>query len=273
MEFKYRFLAFIKKRYLYLLISWLVALYALYAYVIRGIPFFADSTWAGPLLMFLIFLISGSAYMLSVRKITRSLTDILEEGCDPEKYLLIYRYIIHRLHRKGKRLHFSYFLGYSTGLIAAGRYSDALDVLKKIKGFGSGKSGLNGTVLYFNCLCEANIGLGRMDKAREAYKGLEKSYLSLKPGGDISRSNLFYSKSYIIKMSQNGFKGTEKFFNSMFAEAKSNRERTAAKFYLGEVFLHNGDKARAKEEFGYVAENGNKLHIAGEAKERIAQMA
>src|SRR5690349_8903433 len=136
MEFKYRLLAFLKKRLIYVIIFWLAALYAFYSYVLLGIAFFAENPYAAGLLMSLIFIISGIAYRFTVNNITKNIKDIIEDRCDPEEYLRIYRYIIHRLRRKGKPLNPSYFLDYSYGLLASGKFQDALDVLNSIKGFG-----------------------------------------------------------------------------------------------------------------------------------------
>lgn len=272
MDFKYRFLAFVKKRYLYLLIFWAVFLYVLYAYVLKSTALFAANQYAGLLLILLVFLVSLSAYMLVTRKIFNDLWKILEERCDPDEYLRIYRFIIHKLRRKGKSLHFSYFLGYSEGLIAAGKYQDALDVLKTIKGFGKDKKGLRGAASYYNCLCAAYLGLGKADKAREAYKGIEKSFAAMKEGGGVSGYS-FISKSYLLKMAQNNYKGAGKFFESMSGDAIAKRDRMNGMFYLGEVSLRIGDKARAKEAFENVISDGGKLHIAQEAKEKFSQLA
>lgn len=269
MEFKFRVFVFLKKRYIYVFAILLAALYLLYTYVLLRSGFFAANAWFGPFIMFLVFLIIASAYRLSVSRIYARFKSILWERCDPEEYLRISRYIIHSLRRKKRPLNFSYFLDYAAGLIAAGRFSDALDVLRSVKGFGGGKKGVAGTVEYFDELCETCLGLGKTDKAREAYSNLEKSFARLIPGRDISGSFRFYSKSVLIKMALGNFKGAEKFFVSMFERARYGRERAFSKYYLGEVYLHNGDKARAKEAFEYTAANGNKLFIAGEAKRKL----
>lgn len=268
MDFKYRSFVFMKKRYIYLLIFLVAVLYVLYVYELQKIAFFAENPYAGSLLMFLVFLVASVSYMSITKKISRSLEDILSDRCDPEEYMRIYRYIIHRLRKKGKSQHFLYFLSYSSGLLAAGKYSDALEVLSQIKGFGRSKNSLYGAALYYNYLCGAYIGLGKIDKARDAYKGLEKSCSA----GVNLGSNVFISKSYIIKMAQKSFTGAEKFFVKMFEEARSSFERATAKFYLGEVFRNNGDTIRAKEAFEYVISNGNKLHIVEEAKEYIRKI-
>jgi hypothetical protein len=272
MDTKYRFLAFLKKRYIALLVILLLVVYALYTYVLKASPFFAANPYLNILLVFLISLVFCSAYRFTIKGISKSINKILSERCDPDEYLRIYRYIIHALHRKKKPLHFSYFLGYSEGLIAAGKYQDALDVLNSIKGFGTGKKRLEGIASYYDDLCAAYLGLRKTDKAREAYKGVEKSFEAMKPGNEVSGYS-FISKSFLIKMAQNGYKGSEKFFARMFEEARTNHNRVKAMFYLGEIFLHNGDAARAKEAYGFVEANGNKLYIASEAKERLSGLA
>lgn len=272
MEFKYRFLAFLKKRFFALAIVLVLVVYALYTYVLRVSAFFTVNQFLSVLAVFLLTLVFCSAYMIAIKSISKKLNTILAEQCDPDKYLLIYRYIIHRLHKKKKPLDFSYFLGYSEGLIAAGKYQDALDVLNSIKGFGSGKKRSEGIASYYNCLCAAYLGLKKTDKAREAYKGIEKSFAAMKQGGEV-RGYSFISKSYLIKMAQNGYKGAEKFFDRMSEESNTKLNRITAKFYLGEVFSHNGDLQRAKSEFEYVLANGNKLYIVEEAKDRLSHIS
>jgi len=80
---------------MYLLVCWLLALYAFYAYVLLRIAFFAASPFAGPLLILLISLVSYIAYSLVIRALSKNLKDIIAERCDPEEYLRIYRFIIH----------------------------------------------------------------------------------------------------------------------------------------------------------------------------------
>lgn len=272
MDTKYRFLAFLKKRYLALLIALVLGVYVLYTFVLKASAFFAANQYLSVLAVFLISLFFCSIYMLTVKGISKSLNRILFERCDPDEYLRIYRYIIHTLHRKGKPLHFSYFLSYSEGLIAAGKYQDALDVLNSIKGFGSGRNRYKGIAAYYNNLCAAYLGLGKTDKARESYKGIEKSFAAEKQGGEV-RGYSYISKSFLIKMQQSAYKGTENFFRNMSEEARTKLERLTAKYYLGEVCLHNGSTSGAKEAFEYVTANGNKLHIVEEAKERLSAIA
>ena len=272
MELKYRVYVILKKRYVYLLVILLAALYLLYSYVLSRDAFFASNPYAAPFLTFLIFFACGTAYRLFISVVYSKFKSILYARCDPGEYLRVCRYIIHNMRKKGRPQHFSHFLDYSAGLIAAGRFSDALDVLAKVGGFGTGRKGLSGTVAYFDQICEASLGAGKTDKAREAYKNLEKSYAALNPGADMSGSARYFSKSVLIKMAQGNYKGAEKFFSGMYEKARNNLERAYAKFRLGEVYLHNGDARRAREAFGYVAENGNKLYIADLARERLLNL-
>ena len=71
---------------------------------------------------------------------------------------------------------------------------------------------------------------------------------------------------------QGNFDSAEEVFKVAYELAKNKRMKVYAKYNLGGIYLHYGRTDEAKEALEYVINNGNKLAVAGKAREMLEGM-
>lgn len=213
-----------------------------------------------------------------VRKIKnqqlKEINDLLFMQCDPEPFIKIYKDHISHFDRSSNERHYLYcMLNLSSGLIAAGRYDDAREVLDKCKPSNNDRYAKLSDISRIHNLCYSCIKQGRTDEAENFLDELIKSMAELSEEDRQKYQDYLKSVQNGINVAKGIFDNAENSYNEAYDEAANNYGKASAKFGLGKVYLHFGDTTRAKEAFEYVVEYGNKLHIAEEAKEYLKQIA
>jgi hypothetical protein len=80
--------------------------------------------------------------------------------------------------------------------------------------------------------------------------------------------NNFYNN-----ISQGNYTDSESIIQKLLSSVKTERERVIFKFNLGKIYMHFSEVEKAKNEFGYVIEHGNKLAIVQLAVKQINSIA
>lgn len=276
MNINSRILIFLQKRLYAILFCWVIALYALYFYLLRGLPFFYESSFT-PLLFFAVGLAAFYALLLRVMKYqTEKINKIYTDDCDPQTFTAVCRDMLSKFSGMKRRINLSFVkINICAGLLGLGEYQEALQIMSGITLNTETKTGKIIATVYHNNICSVYIELGDLEKAMHHISEMQKALAGLKENNRIKK--IFDVRCRVlqarIKMAEGNYDNAESVFTWAFDRMASENGRVGIKYTLGEVYLHNGDKERAREAFEYVVAHGNKLHIVEEAKKYLQQIA
>jgi hypothetical protein len=200
---------------------------------------------------------------------------LLNEQCDPDAYLLKTQKLLDRAIRWGTTAEeLTWRMTVATGLIAAGRYHEALYTLPDHRLFRNSRRGrLQQAFCHHNGFA-VFLGLGMTDAARQALTMMHGAVGGLKPGKAQERLSHLYRLYYArYSMAQGDFDGAEAVFREAIDKAENNYARISATLELGRVYAHFGRADEARQAFEYVLSHGNKLYAVAQAREALAALA
>ena len=227
-------------------------------------------SWMSFVVFCIMVLISYTPIILVQIKNQRIINNLLKE-CDPDPFIEAYTYISQRL--AGKKGNNYYYILLSIGLVSSGRFDEALRMLEKCGSFVQNRAGRYQKALYHISLFDVYLGLENKDKAAY-HHNICRERIPMLPSKKI-RSALTLGcdrNVYEMRMAGGDFNGTEDVFLDALKNAKSNYERVSAQYTLGRIYAHAGQIDKARAAFAYAAENGNKLYVAAQAREKLAEM-
>jgi tetratricopeptide (TPR) repeat protein len=200
--------------------------------------------------------------------------DLLNKDCDPEAFGKIYKEIFERRSKKNKPCPNWCYINLSTALIESGAYDEAAGILAYIKYFESNKKGNVECLIYNSNLISIFLHRNEIDRALEILNKSKKiiDVLRIKEKERVQWNSLYKRWTYLTHIHQGNFLNAESVFSSEFENAKTNFARVNAMFTLGIIFMHFNDFKKAKIEFEYVVQHGNKLFIATKARELLNNM-
>lgn len=272
MERKYRLLILLLKRTNIIVFLFAALIAALSFFIFVSIPVIKDDIFLPYLLSFSVILLLYYCFGLLVSKQYSIINSILIRECDPEPFIAGYNYIISELIKKARinpNLDYCY-VNLSAGLIAAGRYEEALDTLGNYSAFNNSSSKKLCNFMYYNNLCHVNLRLGRTEEAENNLDRLIKALAHCSQKQYKKFEKYLKISQYEVNIAKGVFDYAEKVFIEAFGNASSNYERVNSKYYTGLIRLNSGDIVRSKEAFQYVIEYGNKLKIVEEAKKYLS---
>ncbi len=273
MDINYRPLIFLYKHSKELVIGWIIAAGAVYILYFNNLPIFHKYPALMLLYCFIVIPLPYAAVPMYARTLSNRINGILFNDCDPAPYIGVYEHIIAGFKDMNQpRMLPNLQISLSSGLAAAGRYSEAYEILNQFSISGSGRAKNISRIVYHNNLLLVCLKLGLVDEAEENLDLLIKAVATLKPSDYNKYKRHHLRAQYGVNMARGIYDYAEKAFNELFETSESNFERAAAKFSLASVYVHFGDIPRAKEALEYVVTHGNKLHIVEEAKESLAQL-
>ncbi|MEM5768195.1 MAG: tetratricopeptide repeat protein, partial [Bacillota bacterium] len=161
----------------------------------------------------------------------------------------------------------------SAGLIAAGRYHEALYTLPDHRLFRNSRWGKLQQAVCHNNGFAALIELKMTDAARQSLTLMYGAVEGLKPGKAQDRlSRLCRLNDAEYAMALGRFDGAEAVFREAVDKAESNYERVSAMLDLGLVHAHFGRTDEAREAFEYVIAHGNMLYAVAQARKALAAL-
>ena len=202
----------------------------------------------------------------------RSYFKILYDNCDAVKY-------IKKLRRRNKN---DVSVGYrynnmlraylALGLYYGGFFDEAKRVLEEIA--ASPQMNRNIKMLYTQLgflmavqgrnYDTAEKQLGDMENLITTHKH-RKGYMT-----KLQNSVAYYR--FILRLKQGEFAGAEEVLNRQLRTATRRLSRVSISCYLADVYVHNGDKEKAVTSLEYAVQNGNNLHIASLAKQKLHEL-
>ena len=272
---KYRLMAGIIRNYRKIRLAVMIVMLAMYVIL-------ADYVYLPVWVALIVSVISAAILIFALRtylKYAYRRIDIsISDGCDPGPFIDAYSHLIVRVEKgvamKGSAL----WVRLSTGLFAAGRFSDALTALKKCELFTRTRSlkdsGRQLKMIYHANLCFGYLAQDNIENAQRQRSAFEKEMFLLKAR---SKKRPVVQRTYrnmtcLLRMAGGDYDGAEEVFLEALKDAKSNYERVSAQYTLGKIYTNAGQKDKARGAFTYAAENGNKLYIAVQAREKLAEM-
>jgi len=247
--------------------TWIfMALGLLTAVILVVLYYFAglDLMWA--ILIFLavllIFQMGFDNYYM--RKMSLETNKALDMGCDPETFLekteIIKKYV-YKNRGKGAVI---CTLNTGAGLVCAGRYQEAIDMLKTIED----SKVVNGSTyaLFLAHMANAKIGLEQYNEAKEDLNILKTT--KFLPG-----KRMYSFAAYKIRMRYDMLEGAEEFFKGILeSSSATNKEKAESAYELGVLYEREGDVKKAREMYKECSKIGNKMIYASLAQDRLGRI-
>jgi hypothetical protein len=116
--------------------------------------------------------LSSVCGLLVTHRFNKKIVSIIEEECDPVRFITVLMPLLQKTRPK-THIRASLQLDLSMGLIADGRFDEALALLRTIV-IGRGRAGFMECAAYFYNLCAAFLEAGNLDDARHALDDLTR---------------------------------------------------------------------------------------------------
>lgn len=263
----------IQKYYRFYLIGWIIVIILASRFLPYNLYIGATSwEYKLPLFVVSIFIFHGLIKLI-MTCVSRNIGSVLYRDCDPIKFTNIQRIIISELQKlKRSRDLTVCHLYICTGLIANGEYEEAFHELEQCGSFRHNKKGTILRCVFYMNHCLVSIHKYETAIAKNYLDLMKKEMAWLKHRSKKRMLKSYLLVSQILNITEGNYYKAGSFFSDRFQKAKNNYHRAFAKFYLGEIYFHNGDALRAKEAFEYATQHGNKLYIAQQARERLKEM-
>lgn len=247
------------------------------ALLLLGFVFWSTYSVNINLLVYPVFLILYfSSYFLSMiifeiiaEKRLLSILEILNEECEPYKYISQILPLTQQTMPNNTRVTVLIYL--ACGYINAGDIVQAKAVLADIPKFRT-----NNKINLANiCNLWASIYLEEYDlkNAQLALADLLKYSNKIKSKEMKYRFTEFYNRHTAkLNMLMNNFSGVEGIYKSQLEGCKTTLEKNILYYNFALLCIKQNRITEAKQALQFVAANGNRLHLAAEAKEKLAQL-
>jgi tetratricopeptide (TPR) repeat protein len=204
----------------------------------------------------------------------KKVNNLLSQQCDPDAYIEETQKLLDKATKRGQTASISVFrINLNVGLVAAGRFEEALAVMPDPTLFKNDRTGRVSRVTFHHNNFVTLLALGNMEQAALALAHMHDSLNVLK-GDKLYEMALHHSQLDDIRfeMMNGHFENAEKTYRNVVDKAKSNIERVSAMLRLGETYQHYGRNGEAREAFEYVVAHGNKLYAVTLAKQHLASL-
>ena len=235
---------------------------------IISIPDFIDLSPTSSILLFITYLIE--IYLVTfifnflASKKHNKIIQILQDECDPVKYLNVYYPLTQK--RVGKKLKSLLLLNLASGYISVGDYAQAKNVLASIDLKNS--KPMNNIMFHLH-LTSLNINEGNIAQAGKALDYVSNLISTTKiPQTQIDllnkTRNLYTAR---IRIENGYFEDVEQILLGLVASADCMYQKISVKYTLANFYIKQNRLNEAIREMTFVAENGNTLFIAQKARE------
>lgn len=214
----------------------------------------------------LIFCILILIYAFVSSLINRRRTNILNDECDPEKYIEM----LERLEEKSsKNERFLNILSinYAAGYMALGNYTKGKECLDKVDVKSLYKKGEDYLVYIINRI-GCYYALGEMKEAEVLY---ETELVKLCPYAKQIRDSiqiLIGERYYYL----GNYEASYNHLKNLHIREFDKRQYLSVLYYLGKIELMRGEKETAVKRFEKVVKFGNQLGIAKQSREFLNQI-
>lgn len=202
-----------------------------------------------------------------------AILDILLNDCNPQAFIESLRPLLPKKANKNKRFIYLRLL-LCTGLIEAGEFEEAKELLNGFDNFPKGTAGSGYKFTYYNNRFRYYHHLGQLEDCSDTLMRM-KEVLS-KSNFSIPMFRVYDSaydqKRALYRMETGDSAEAEEVYTRMFANARHEIDRINARLILGRVALQNGKDAEARQDFEYVVQKGGLTIEVQYAREFLEKM-
>lgn len=270
-----RYFTGIRNLYWILNVAGAAAITALTIILSGAIPWLKDAVLCVVfgLLLFLVWIVLTTKMAANMaRKNMRNVINILENDCDPEKYIGILQGMAKIPNKEVFKNYLS--LKICNGYIHMSKYNEAERMISGMANAPAETMGGNNRYEYMRSRLAITIYQGEYEKAEEMIQALKDLHDAVRD--EKTKRNITYQIKYysaVMRMDQGNYDQAEEAMKELLDMATCTLQKVTAQSKLGELYAHFGKTEEAKEAFQYVIEHGNKLDAAVKAKEHLEKMA
>jgi tetratricopeptide (TPR) repeat protein len=162
----------------------------------------------------------------------------------------------------------------STAYLNNGDEEKALHALDSAHNLSKKRSKELDELFYYNNYFSYSMRINNLDDAKKALEQMQ-DILQNNNINDQMRSVfqlLYLRKIYFLKIANDDYDGCEDFFKVDYENAKTELERVASKYTLGQIYLAQGQNKEAIEAFTYVVSNGGATYYQIKATEYLKNL-
>lgn len=223
------------------------------------------------LILILLLVFIRAIYVSKSKKCFKDFANILDEKCDPEKFIEIQNELL-KMYSLKKYKHYK-MITKANGLFFAGKYDDAISLLLLID-IKKPKLSIEYSTYYYYILSRVYFEKKEIANFLETKKYIEELILL----SNLKISTQKYINIHIKNNNarflfiNNDFENSKKIFEELLNEATAKRLKVINTYMLACIDLKQGSVEEAKTKFNYVVRNGNKLFYVTLAKEELEKL-
>ena len=249
-------------------------LFSFFAYgVIFGVGVlyytFNAPIWLMVLYELLVLLISFNFQSGAITKLNQNISVEYKNSCDPYVLLDFCEKVLS--YKISPMVRQSLLITKSTALYQLGMFGESKEILDAVNIDRYAGIGYLVKMAYYNNLFAVCQKLGETERAEFYKEKFFKMHADL--NGKKEKEKMDYLKRSIeVKWLMIGERYDEALKLADGLSEKTLLDKVFKKNTLGKIYMKLGDTEAARREFSFVAQNGNRLYIASEAKEMIEKM-
>lgn len=196
-----------------------------------------------------------------------NLLKILDDDCDPEKFLKLYKSVVKENNNSFTGM--VSICNYAAGFFGNGEFDKAIKLYDTIN-----VEPINPQKQSIIILKEYNLTLIYLFK--DDIDSAKQHYNKFKEVGESFDKDIPFYENYIgmdklldnrIKVFEGEYNEAKKHFKNQQDECPDNFQKSLNMYYLYEIYSREGKDNKVKECLKFIVDNGNNLYIAKKAKE------
>jgi len=195
--------------------------------------------------------------------------NLLLDACDPQKLLEQLSPLLTRgeENSSAKQLILS---NYAMGLVETGKLPEAIKIMEELLTRPIDRKVLINKAAFYCNLATCYCKNGELDKAKEALQKGKEILMANKSHRYFYAYKLyFYDADHIILFYEGEYETALTCFKNALPLAKNRYNEVCIHYRLAKIYEKLGDASQQKEHLRFVADNGNTLKIAEEARQLL----
>lgn len=213
-----------------------------------------------PLLVMVVW-VFGWRYVCGAKakKKLYAILDILLNECQPQRFVAALRPLLPKNASRKKRFIYLRLL-LCTGLIEAGEFGEAKEILDSFTAFPKGNAGAGYKFTFYNNRFRYYYQMGQLEDCSDTLVRMKELLKQSNYSVQMYRiyDSAYDQKKALYRMESGDYTEAEEVFARMAANARHEIDRINARLVLGRVALHQGRNNDARRDFEYVVEKGGK---------------
>ena len=197
----------------------------------------------------------------------------LTNECDPYKYIKAISPLV--IKAKNKDLKTFLMLRLAARYGDCGAFEQSKELLDSIQLSKKAASSIrvSNHIMYYNSLITYYLKENNIDKALDYLRLFEDMLQNKKllRATKTIMEKAYNNKVFQLNMASGNYEGAEDFYMSFF-DSGNLYNKVGDKYSLSLIYEHYGRNEEAVQALSYVVENGNKLYIVQQARQKLAEL-